>query len=260
MSAETQYTANTGMVTISTANTNLNGSGTFSDVIITGASNGTLIKSISVKAQGSTTHGMVRIFIWPTGMESYRLLTEIEVPATTQSPTDPAFEITIPFNFELKSGHTLKASTEKGETFNVIIEAQDWSYYASSVRSETTKYTVIDGIADVSDANPNLNGTGTLVTVLTSSGCNIQSITIKAIVSTTDGMIRLFLNDETNTKLFREIPVRAITKSAIAKSFYHRIVFNDGFALKSRWSLKASTEKGESFKVIADALNWSYPA
>jgi hypothetical protein len=53
MAAETQYTANTGMVKISTANSNLDGSGTLGTVL-TGASNGTLIKTVTVKATSNT--------------------------------------------------------------------------------------------------------------------------------------------------------------------------------------------------------------
>ena len=68
---------------------------------------------------------------------------EIAIPAVIKSATVPAFGITIPLNFILKAGWSLKASTEIGNTFNVIADAQDFAYYASSVRSETTKYTVI---------------------------------------------------------------------------------------------------------------------
>ena len=63
MAAETQYTANTGKVLISTANSNLDGTGTLGTVL-TAASNGTLIKAITVKAQVNTTEGMVRLFLF----------------------------------------------------------------------------------------------------------------------------------------------------------------------------------------------------
>lgn len=89
MAAETQYTANTGCVTISTANSNLDGTGTLGTVL-TGASNGTLIKSIIVKAQTNTTQGMIRLFV--NGGGATELIAEIEVPAVTKSSTDPSYE------------------------------------------------------------------------------------------------------------------------------------------------------------------------
>jgi hypothetical protein len=261
MAEETQYTANTGMVTISTANSNLDGSGTLSSAIITGTSNGTLVKTVTIKAIQNTTHGMVRLFIYDGS--NTKLAAEIEIPAVTKSSTDPAFEIMIPVDFALKSGWSLKASTEKAESFNVIAEGLDWEYYASSVRPESINYTSNLGMATISTANSNLDGTGTLGTILTaaSDGTQIQTITIKSQVNTTAGMIRLFLYDGSNTKLLTEIPVVAITKSATVNSFSRKIDFGgQGFALKSGWILKASTEVAQSFNIIAEGLNWTYPA
>lgn len=257
MAAETQYTANTGMETISTANSNLDGTGTLSSAIVTGASNGTLIKTVTIKAQANTTQGMVRLFIYDGS--NTKLLTEIEIPAVIKAATDPAFETTLTINYSLKSGWVLKASTEKAETFNVIAEAQDWTY-AAPVRAETTKYAAYNGAAAISTANSNLDGTGTLGTALISSGCNMWSVTIKAQGSTTAGMVRLFIYDGTNTKLLKEIPVRATTQSGTAQTFYSKVNFDNGFALKSGWQLKASTEKGEAFSVISESVDWSYPS
>ena len=207
MAEETQYTANTGMQTISTANTNLDGTGTLSSAIVTGASNGTLIKTVTVKAQVTTTQGMVRLFVFD-GSSTTKLITEIEIPATVKSATDPSCEIVVPLNYSLKSGWSLKASTEKGESFNVIAEGLNWAYYASSVRPESSKYTANTGFQTVSTANANLDGTGTISAAIVtgaSSGTQIKSVMIKAQVSTTAGMIRLFLYDGTNTKLLKEI-------------------------------------------------------
>ena len=36
--------------------------------------------------------------------------------------------------------------------------------------------------------------------------------------------------------------------------------FKNGFALKSGWRLKVSTEKAETFNVIPESLDWIYPA
>ncbi len=261
MAAETQYTANTGMQTISTANSNLDGTGTLSSAIITGSTTGTLIKSVTIKAIGNTTQGMVRLFIYDG--TNTRLIAEVEVPAVTKGANDPAFEVRMETNFALKNNYSLKASTENAESFNVIAEGLDWTYYTSSVRPESTKFTANTALGQVSTANTNLDGTGTIASILTaaSSGTEIESITIKGIVNTTAGMVRLFLYDGTNTKLLMEVPVEATTKSATAHAFSKRITFGGkGFALKSTWLLKASTEKGETFNITAEGLDWTYPA
>jgi hypothetical protein len=160
----------------------------------------------------------------------------------------------------LPSGWSIKASTQNAETFNVIIEGKDWAYYATSVRSDTTKYTVNNGAANISTANTNMDGTGTLGSVLTSNGSNLLNVTIKATGDTTEGIIRLFLYDGTNTKLLVEIPVVAADQTANYPSFARKVVFQGGFSLKSGWVLKAATARAESFNVIAEALDISYPA
>lgn len=260
MAAETQYTANTGMQTISTANSNLDGTGTLSSAIITGASNGTLIKSVTVKAIGNTTQGMVRLFIYDGS--NTKLLTEVAVTAVTKSSNDPAFEVRVPLNYTLKSGWALKASTEKAESFNVLAEGQNWTYYATSVRADTTKYAAYNAAATISTANTNLDGTGTLGVPLaaTGNGSIIRNVFIKANGNTTDGMVRLFLYDGTNSKLLTEVPVSAVTQSATNPTFSHTVHFTNTFALKSGWQLKASTEKAESFSIVSEAFDLSYPA
>src|ERR1044072_965439 len=137
MAEETLYTANTGCVSISTANTNLDGTGTLGTVLTAG-SNGTLVKSVTIKAQTNTTQGMVRLFI--TGGGATQLIAEIEIPAITKSGTDPSFEIHMPTNYSLESGYVLKASTQVAEAFNVIAEGLDWTY-PDPPRCDATHYT-----------------------------------------------------------------------------------------------------------------------
>lgn len=263
MAAETQYTAITGMAVISTANGETDGSGTLGTVL-TAASSGTLIKTVTIKAQVSTTRGIIRLFVYD-GVTT-RLIREVDVPAVTKSSTDPAFEITIPMDLHLEASGILKASTQKGETFNVIAEGLEWSYYTSSVRPESTKYTADQsGMVTISTANAGLDGSGTLGTVFTAStgnkGALISSVTVKAQVSTTPGMVRLFIYDGTNTRLLTEVQVPAVTKSATAHSFSARIDFEGrGFSLQKGYALKAATEIGESFNVHAEVLEWTYPA
>lgn len=128
----TKYTANTGMVAISTVNTGLDGNanGAFGTVL-SAAANGTNIQSVTIKATGNTTAGMVRLFIYNSSVNY--LLSEIPITATTASATAHSFSRRVLFNgndFALKSGYLLKATTEKGEAFNVIAEGADWAYPA----------------------------------------------------------------------------------------------------------------------------------
>lgn len=276
MAEETQYTANTGFATLNAANTSLAGGTINTDIwsVITGASNGTLIKTVTIKAQGDTSEGMVRLFIYD-GSSVQKLIAEVEIPAVIKSSEDPAFEITIPVDFALKSGWQLLASTQIGNTFNVIAEGLNWAYYTTSVRPESSKYTANNGVMQtINTSNSNLDGaTGTYSSAIitgASNGTQVQCVTIKAQGNTSAGMIRLFVTNggsgATNVKLLKEIPVIATTQSGTAHSFSARVDFGGkGFALKSGYTLIASTQVGgasgvDTFNLIAEGLDWAYPA
>jgi hypothetical protein len=114
---------------VSAANSARDGSGTLVSVISAGA-NGTRIRRITVQATQSTTAGMVRLFFTFGG--SSLLFLEVAVPAITVSATTPAFSYTISENTEpgllpvtLPTGWSISASTEKAESFRVIIEGAD---------------------------------------------------------------------------------------------------------------------------------------
>lgn len=124
--------------------------------------------------------------------------------------------------------------------------------------NERAKYTANTGTTIISTANTNLDGTGTLGTVLTaaSNGTLVKTVFIKAITNTTRGMIRLFITGGGNTRLFAEVKVPAVTKSAISSSFY--AVLDINYNLKSGYILKASTEIAESFAITAEGVDWTY--
>lgn len=287
MAEETQYTANTGKTDpMVTSNSYLNGdaAGTYYTVITAdaGASGkvGLLINSITIKATTDTTQSMVRLFINDgagTGTSHTFLISEIEVPAVIKSATDPAFELTIPVDYALKCGWKILASVEFSSgspSFNVIAEGMDWKYYTTSVRPDSSKYTANTGTVTVTTANTALDGSGTvgtdIFTVITgaSNGTMIQSVTIKSVVTgaISAGMIRLFINDgggsgTTYTKLLTEIPVEAITQSGTSHSFSKRVDFGGrGFFLQSGWILRATSQTGDDFNVIAEGLDLTYPA
>jgi hypothetical protein len=120
-----KYTANTGVGLLSVANANIDGTGTLV-TIITGNSNGTLVKTITCKGTVSTTRGMIRIYVDNRVITG--LLCEIEVPAVTASAVDHSFSETIDLNFKLQSGDILKASTLNGTNFQVVADGLDWAY------------------------------------------------------------------------------------------------------------------------------------
>jgi hypothetical protein len=113
--------------------------------------------------------------------------------------------------------------------------------YASTVRTAQ---------AQVSTANTNRNGTGTIATVFTagSNGSRIDDIYITATGTTTAGVVRLYLNDGTNTYLFDEILVTAITPSTTV-SVFQAVLLNQAIVLATGWSLRASTNNAETFNI-----------
>jgi hypothetical protein len=120
-----EYTAVTSFAQISAANPNLDGSGTTVSVF-EAQLNGSFIRTVTIKATGNTTRGMVRLFIKTTG--ATRLLLEVEVSAVTKSSNSHAFNKTLPLNYYLRSGDFIYASTENAETFIVTVEALKWLY------------------------------------------------------------------------------------------------------------------------------------
>ena len=114
------------------------------------------------------------------------------------------------------------------------------------------------GMAIVSIANANRDGTGTIGTVFSAgtSGSRIDKIIIKATGTTTAGMVRLYINDGANSRLYDEVAVPAVTPSATAGTFQttlasNQITFELPIILPNGYSLRASTEKAETFNVVA---------
>jgi len=115
---------------ISTANTARDGTGTIGTVFTAGSS-GSRIDAIDIKATGTTTAGMIRLFIHDG--TNARLLTELPVVALTPSATLPAWEAQLNTNsmsqvlpIVIPTGYSLRASTNNAETFNVIAMGGDF--------------------------------------------------------------------------------------------------------------------------------------
>ena len=114
------------------------------------------------------------------------------------------------------------------------------------------------GVGQVSVANTNRDGTGTIVTVFSAgaNGSRIDAIDLKAVGTTTAGMIRLFIHDGANARLLTEVPVIAITPSGTLPSWEAQLNTNTmtqvlPLVLPTGYSLRAATNNAETFNVIA---------
>ena len=107
---------------VSTANTARDGSGTLATVL-TGASNGTRIDDIVIKATVTTTAGTIRFFMSLDGGTTKRLIYEIQVTANTVSATNPAWSwVLSDLGWILPNTNAiLYASTEKAEAINICV-------------------------------------------------------------------------------------------------------------------------------------------
>ena len=126
--------------------------------------------------------------------------------------------------------------------------------------STTAQYasTPRQAIAAIATANTAKDGTGTLGTVFTAgaSGSRIDAINIKATVTTTAGMVRLFVHNGTSAFLLTEVSVIAVTSSATAPSWEAQMNTNTmtqilPLLLPTGYSLRASTNNAENFNVLA---------
>lgn len=259
-----QLTANTGIVNISTANSNLDGTGTLG-LVLTGALNGTMIKTITIKATGSTSEGMVRLFITNNSDTVTTLFREVNIPEFTQTGVVPAFQITLNGNFMLPANYKLKASTQVGQSFNVIAEGVDWGYQANLPPSNSSFVQTVasTSIGKISVQNTNLNGSGTIVSILTASnsakGTDVGAITVKANGNTAQGMVRLFLsgNGGSTWFLWKELMVPGNIQTSVEQAFECTILSD--FSLQANFQIGASTQNADAFSLVAQATDWDYP-
>ena len=114
--------------------------------------------------------------------------------------------------------------------------------YASTPRS---------AVAQLSAANTNRDGSGTVVTIISAgtNGTRVDDIVIEATATTTAGMVRLFLHNGTTAFLWKEVSVTAVTPSATA-SVFSSVLSNQSLILASGWSLRATTHNAEAFNVL----------
>ena len=109
----------------------------------------------------------------------------------------------------------------------------------------------------VTAANTARDGTGTLVTLLTgaAAGTKVFEIAVQATVTTTAGMVRIFISSDggTNKRLFDEVAIAAATVSGSVKgtrlsTTYANLVLPDTNSI-----LYASTHNAEATNVFVMA-------
>ena len=268
MCTTTKNYARTGLVNINTANANLDGTGSLGAVLtVSPPGEGVSINAITIKAIGNTTQGMVRLFRHDGS--NYFLWKEVNIPANTQTAVVPAFQITIKENLVLNNGDTLYASTQNAESFNIYANGLGWincdcTSTCTCAESQSFAHT---GITTVSQANTHLDGSGAINLVITSPtgsaldyGTYIPTIDIKALQSTTEGMIRLYIYDGTTYFCIWEVPICGSTQTAVEPSFRGQCITN--MSIQPGFSLAASTQNAESFNIITfgtDLINCPCP-
>jgi len=110
-----------------TANTGRTGSGTIQQAFIGGTS-GSRVERIRIKAQSTTTTGIIVIWTWDGSI--YSIFQEVAVTAATPSSTVTAFEATVNCGnvnpLFVPSGHALGFSTTKAEAFVATVVGGDF--------------------------------------------------------------------------------------------------------------------------------------
>lgn len=195
---------------------------------------------------------MVRIFINAT------LFQEVYIPAVTATAVINSFQITLDqSDLILDPGDVLSASTQNSESFNIYANGVDWVNCECSETCDCSDMVIIahTGMVNIATGNPNRNGTGIIGTVFiapvpgpTTYGSQIIKIDIKAIVSTTQGMIRFFINDTVANFLIWETAIPSSTQTNVQPAY--RTMAIAAIDLQAGYSLRASTQNPQSFNII----------
>lgn len=113
------------------------------------------------------------------------------------------------------------------------------------------------GSVQVSAANTNRDGTGTMLELIrgAANGTPITSLSGKAAVTTTAGMLRFFYDDGVSIRLRWELIVTAITVGAAVEAWEDSITLTD-FILPQNHRILVSTHNAEAINVFANGLTY----
>jgi hypothetical protein len=106
---------------------------------------------------------------------------------------------------------------------------------------------------NIATANTNRDGTGTVATLITgaATGTRIAEIVVQARVTTTAGMVRIFLHDGSTFFFLDEVSVAAATVSASVKGTRVSTLYTNLVLPSASWSVRVSTHNAESIDVTA---------
>jgi hypothetical protein len=110
------------------------------------------------------------------------------------------------------------------------------------------------GFTQVGTANANRDGTtGTYADLIVgaSTGTRIAEIVVQATVTTTAGMVRLFITDGSTTRMFDEVSVAAATVSASVKGTRVSTTYNNLVLPSNNWKITVSSNNAEAINVFA---------
>lgn len=114
--------------------------------------------------------------------------------------------------------------------------------------------TPVCGIVQVSTANANRDGTGTLGTAYTAgaNGGRVEYVRAKAAVTTTAGMVRIFISTDggTTKRLWAEIAIAAATVSNSVQSSEGEYQPRKPLVLPASAIVYASTHNAEAINVF----------
>lgn len=92
--------------------------------VLAAGGSGSVLERAIIQATGTTTQGMVRLFVFDG--TNYSLIKEVEVQAATPSASVKAFAVEIDLDgVALPSGHSLRAATHNAEAFVVSAFGSD---------------------------------------------------------------------------------------------------------------------------------------
>jgi hypothetical protein len=106
--------------------TTLFNSGPFTVTLITGAANGTLIKSMTVKGFSNTVRGSIFLYLFNGG--SPINIDSIQIDNEVQTGTQQAFSVTYELDYYLAAGVSIQAYMNTIQDFVITMDALDMSY------------------------------------------------------------------------------------------------------------------------------------
>lgn len=117
--------AHIGSASINTADTSLTAPSSVGTVF-SAAANGSRVDRATIQATGTTTQGLVRLFLHDGA--TYRLIAEIPVLPVVPSSTQAAFHADVTFDggLNMQTGWSLRATCSKSEAFMVTAFGGDF--------------------------------------------------------------------------------------------------------------------------------------